>query len=55
MNERWLLDWKYFNTEENFSVPELEDTVKGLYLPKEIVDKIYRINAEKVFTDAWEN
>jgi hypothetical protein len=53
MNERWLLDWKYFNTDEQFSVPELDQPVRGLDLPKSVVDKIYRINAEKIFPDSW--
>jgi predicted TIM-barrel fold metal-dependent hydrolase len=54
MHERWLLDWKYLNTEEVMSVPELDGTLQGLALPKTVVDKIYRINAERIFPDAWE-
>jgi predicted TIM-barrel fold metal-dependent hydrolase len=53
MNERWILDWKYFNTDEIFTVPELDEPVQGLSLPKNIVDKIYRVNAENIFPDAW--
>jgi len=53
MNERWLLDWKYFNEDEMIKVPELDDKVKGLLLPKTVIDKIYRINAEKFFSNAW--
>jgi len=53
MNERWMLDWKYLNTEEEMRVPELDDPVKGLYLEKEIIDKIYRLNAERIFPHAW--
>ncbi len=49
MNERWLLDWKYFNTDEMMSVPELDSNFQGLALPKNVVDKIYRLNAERVF------
>ncbi len=55
MNERWMLDWRYFNTEEMFTVPELDDSVKGLALPKNTVDKIYRLNAEKIFPDTWKS
>jgi hypothetical protein len=55
MNERWILDWKYFNTDEPIRVPELDDPVQGLKLPKAIVDKIYRINAERIFPGAWAN
>ena len=53
MNERWLRDWRYLNTEEEMTVPELETPVKGLALPKAVVDKIYRLNAERIFPDAW--
>jgi predicted TIM-barrel fold metal-dependent hydrolase len=53
MNERWQLDWKYFNTDDQFTVPELDQPVLGLDLPKSVVDKIYRINAEKIFPDSW--
>ncbi len=53
MNERWLLDWKYFNTTEIFTVPELDTPVRGLGLPKNIVNKIYCTNAEKIFPNAW--
>jgi hypothetical protein len=28
-------------------VPKVENTFKGLHLPREVVDKIYRKNAEK--------
>ncbi len=55
MNERWLLDWKYFNTDELIKVPELDEKVKSLLLPKIVVDKIYRLNAEKIFANAWKN
>lgn len=53
MNERWLLDWKYFITDEEMKVPELDQPVMGLALPREVVDKIYRLNAEMLFPNAW--
>ena len=55
MNERWILEWKYFNTDEKISVPELDLPVRGLALPKNVVDKIYRLNAEKIFPNAWKD
>jgi hypothetical protein len=33
---------------------DLDMPFKGLALPKEVIDKIYRKNAEKLFTKAWE-
>jgi predicted TIM-barrel fold metal-dependent hydrolase len=55
MNERWLLDWRYFNTDEVFSVPELEEPVKGLSLSRNMVDKIYCTNAENIFPNVWKS
>ncbi|CAN5494563.1 hypothetical protein BH11BAC5_BH11BAC5_22240 [soil metagenome] len=45
----WLHDWKFFATEEKMQSTEFEGTLKGLHLPREVVDKIYRLNAEKWF------
>lgn len=50
---RWLRDWKYFNTDEMIEVPELDKPVRGLALPKHVVNKIYRINAQKLFPKSW--
>lgn len=53
MMEVWLNDWKYFNTDEMVRVPQLDRPVQGLALPKGVVNKIYRINAERIFPNAW--
>ena len=47
--DTWLNDWRYFNTDEEMTVPQLNHPVQGLKLPKKVVDKIYRQNAEKLF------
>lgn len=44
-----LSDWKFFVTDEEMTVPDFSEKFKGLKLPKEVVDKIYRTNAEKWF------
>ena len=49
----WLRDWRYLNTSQVFKVPELNESVKGLALPKAVVDKIYWQNARTRFPDAW--
>ncbi|MFC4221271.1 amidohydrolase family protein [Flagellimonas marina] len=54
MKEVWENDWKYFNTDQMISVPQLDTPVQGLALPKEVVDKIYYLNAKRVFPNAWE-
>ncbi len=52
-HEKWLRDWKYFNTDQTLSVPELDYPIQGLALPKEVVEKIYRVNALRTFPNSW--
>ncbi|GJI89693.1 hypothetical protein [Duganella hordei] len=49
----WRRDWRYFVTADSFAVPELDRPVRGLALPRAVVDKLYRINAEKAYPRAW--
>lgn len=51
--QRWLRDWRYFNTDEMIRVPELDEPVQGLALPKQVVEKLYRENAHKLFPKSW--
>jgi hypothetical protein len=54
VDQVWRRDWRYFVTAERFAVPELERPVRGLALPRAVVDKLYRINAEKAYPRAWQ-
>jgi hypothetical protein len=49
----WLRDWRFFNSADVITVPELDAPVTGLALPKSVVDKLYRKNAERTFPTAW--
>jgi hypothetical protein len=49
----WRRDWRYFVTADSFAVPELDRPVRGLALPRAVVDKLYRFNAEKAYPRAW--
>jgi len=49
----WRRDWRYFNTADSQAVPELDRPVRGLALPRAVVDKLYRVNAEKAYPQAW--
>ena len=49
----WRQHWRYFNTTRVFKVPELDAPVRGLGLPRTVVDKLYRINAQRAFPTAW--
>lgn len=46
-NELWLGDWNFFVTGSSMTAPQVEGAFKGLKLPKNVIDKIYRLNAEK--------
>jgi predicted TIM-barrel fold metal-dependent hydrolase len=39
--------WKFFTSDEPIRVPKVEGEFKGLHLPRQVVDKIYRENAQK--------
>jgi predicted TIM-barrel fold metal-dependent hydrolase len=49
----WRSHWRYFNTDDTFTVPELDSPVRGLALPRTVVDKLYRRNAERAFERGW--
>jgi predicted TIM-barrel fold metal-dependent hydrolase len=47
MHETWLKDWEYLVTDNTMTSSLIDGEFKGLKLPKEVVDKIYKLNAEK--------
>lgn len=47
VHESRIRDWKFFTTDETMQSSGFEGEFKGLKLPREVVDKIYRENAEK--------
>jgi predicted TIM-barrel fold metal-dependent hydrolase len=49
----WREQWRYFVTRDTFKVPEVDGPVQGLALPRGVVDKLYRLNAERAFKGAW--
>lgn len=48
-HQKWLEDWRYLNTDSQFAVPEVDGIVTGLALPKVVIDKIYYLNAQRIF------
>jgi predicted TIM-barrel fold metal-dependent hydrolase len=50
-NEEWRNDWKFFTTDEPVSSWMIDGEVKGLKLPREVIEKIYYKNAEKLFSE----
>ena len=53
VHNKWVTDWKYMNTDSTMQVPELDEPFQGLKLPRKVIDKVYRLNAEKTFPKAW--
>lgn len=52
-HKKWIEDWKYLTTADTMEVPELDHKFTGLRLPSQVIDKIYRLNAERTFPGAW--
>jgi predicted TIM-barrel fold metal-dependent hydrolase len=48
-HETWLRDWKFLVTGDLMQAPAVDGAFKALHLPREVVDKIYRKNAVRVF------
>lgn len=49
LHETRMKDWTYFATNDDMTSSSFSGTFKGLQLPKPVIDKIYRINAQKWF------
>jgi len=47
MHEIWLNDWKYFTTDDEMTSDKFRGRFTGLKLPKEVIDKIYYVNASR--------
>ena len=51
IHETWLLDWNYFTTDSTMSIPGIDQPVKGLDLPPDVLTKLYRENAKAWYPD----
>lgn len=49
MEETWQRDWQYFVTGEEMESDLVNDSFRGIQLPKAVVDKIFYQNAQRVF------
>jgi predicted TIM-barrel fold metal-dependent hydrolase len=50
----WRNDWRFLVTGGRMHSGDFEAGFHGLRLPRTVVDKIYRRNAERLFAGAWE-
>jgi len=53
IHRQWLADWQYLTTDENMQTEEFDASFQGLALPAEVIEKIYRLNALRIFKKAW--
>lgn len=47
MHKLWFDDWRYFTTKDKMTSDKFNGAFTGLHLPKEVVDKIFSLNAVK--------
>ena len=53
VRRRWLRDWRYLATEYRTRFWELDAEVRGLGLPREAIDRVYRENALEAYPGAF--
>jgi predicted TIM-barrel fold metal-dependent hydrolase len=49
----WVEDWRFLATSDRLHSSDFANSFQGMHLPREVVDKIYRRNAQSMFTAAW--
>ena len=52
-HEGWLADWRFLAGGAELRSDEFKAPFRGLALPREVIDKVYRENARRVFPSAW--
>ncbi len=48
-HETWANEWEYLATDDIMTAWEVNGDFQGLHLPASVIDKIYRLNALKIF------
>ena len=48
-HESWLSDWRYLATSDSQRIESIHAEVRGLALPRSVIDRLYHRNAERVF------
>ena len=46
-------DWRFLATSEPMHSTDFAQRFRGLHLPRAVIDKIYRRNAESMFAGGW--
>jgi predicted TIM-barrel fold metal-dependent hydrolase len=53
VHDGWLSDWLFLATDRRLHSPEFPFIYRGVHLPRAVLDKIYRLNAEREFPSGW--
>ncbi|HXW73928.1 MAG TPA: hypothetical protein VEK10_03850 [Steroidobacteraceae bacterium] len=53
LHDDWLADWRFLATADLMHSADFAAAFHGLQLPREVIDKIYRRNAQALFPQAW--
>ena len=53
VHEGWLADWRFLSGNTELHSEEFDAPFRGLELPREVLDKVYRENARRIFPAAW--
>jgi hypothetical protein len=54
VHDGWVEDRRFLVTSEQMHSPDFEASFQGLELPRPVVEKLYRGNAETLFRGAWQ-
>ena len=54
LHRDWLEDWRFLATAELMHSADFAPAFHGLHLPREVIDRIYRRNAQALFPHAWD-
>ncbi len=55
MHSTWTTDWEYLVTDNKMTSDLIDGEFRGLKLPKDVVDKIYFLNAKKWYKMRWQD
>ncbi|HEY0941192.1 MAG TPA: amidohydrolase family protein [Steroidobacter sp.] len=53
-HDTWLDDWRFLSSAETMQSEEFAAPLRGLSLPRDVIDKIYSGNARRLFPTAWQ-
>jgi predicted TIM-barrel fold metal-dependent hydrolase len=49
----WVEDWRFLATSDRLHTSDFAKSFQGMHLPRAVIDKIYRRNAQLMFPAAW--